>query len=346
MDQIKQLLNLHLTTEEIESLPDDIETFARMVRSSLVVTSKKPGYGPAVDKGKRGEKYVRDILAQYAPVATGRNHMGDITIDGILIEVKDRGTMPKTELTKFLRDMRTAGRAAGLFVSLSCPIPGMRTVQHSVETINGQSVPIMYVSSNDPTIIQLAAEVLIVMIRRPVFMHNQYVLSEDLQLRIEAIFELINKSQDTRESLRKMRGVVDSAVNDATQNLCEIEATIRAQVGSLRGQYADTPKITTDDYVRIFRERMRVKWGNIADGSDKIIDALCIPGYINHEWVSHTNSICKGPFTLTDNHNSLIFKHNLTTYTICMHGDAGMRVEQALNSISEYSSSPFNSEKK
>jgi hypothetical protein len=301
-EQIKELLKPYLTEDELLAIPNDMVAFIRMLRGSMIVATKQ---SIAVDKGKRGEKYIMDILTSYNPVATARNHAGDIMVEQILIEVKDRGDIPKSELDKFYKDMETTGKPAGLFISLSCPIPGMPSVKHVKENINGKPTSLVYVSSDDPLVIQLATEVLLVTLKRPIYSHLDYEIREELQNRIEQVYELTRNIKEIRENTTRMQQMVNNTVYGTLSNLALMEATIRVNIESLRSNYhiagdvveSDLPDFNLDSY-QVVHNRELVQ---------RVINEKMTEGV----WKLSSNKVDRGPYSVHFYKSKTVFSINL-----------------------------------
>jgi hypothetical protein len=234
MDVVKQAISQYLNENELAALPTDIKEFARIVKAGLITNPSTTG--ASVDKGKRGEKFVKDILAKYRPVSTMRNHAGDLCVGGLCIEVKDySNTVPKTEVDKFMKDLVSSNANAGLFISLSSAIVSMNTLEHRVEVISGRKVPIVFVTSDCPELIQLAAELLLVETQARVVSTLDYTLQDDIIDKIDIVIDSMKGLKDSRDSLGRMMTNTTNTVYGIQQNLMSVEAIIRANLDSLRG---------------------------------------------------------------------------------------------------------------
>lgn len=252
MDTIKAMLKEHLSETELRALPNTMVEFARIVKTALI--SNPANTGASVDKGKRGEKYVRGILKKYQPVMSLRNHAGDILVDNICIEVKDyTANVPKSEIDKFIKDLNSTNVSAGLFISLSSPITNIDSMERRCEVIGGRKVPIMFIATDNVETIQLATELLLTECKACVYSTLDYTLREDLFERIDVVMLSLKGLKESRDMLNKMLVNTTNTVNTVHQSIVSTEAVIRANLDAIRGDYRTGGAVNIDEALDLRR---------------------------------------------------------------------------------------------
>lgn len=120
-------------------------------------------------KGARGEAYVLEVL-QVGPYAvqdvSHRARSADMIVESpsgkILVDAKDYTiAVPDKEVQKFRRDLASRGAAAGVLISLSTGIVGMRgviTVALEALPTEGRIIPVVYAASNHADVIRASVD--------------------------------------------------------------------------------------------------------------------------------------------------------------------------------------------
>lgn len=120
-------------------------------------------------KGARGEAYVLDIL-RAGPYAvkdvSHRARSADMVVESpsgkILVDAKDYTiAVPDKEVQKFRRDLAARGAAAGVLISLSTGIVGMRgTITVALEALptEGRIIPVVYAASGHADVIRASVD--------------------------------------------------------------------------------------------------------------------------------------------------------------------------------------------
>jgi hypothetical protein len=121
-------------------------------------------------KGARGEARVYEVLAQRTTYTvrdvSHRARSADMVLETpagkIYVDSKDYNiAVPDKEVQKFRRDLGARGAVAGVLVSLSSGIVGVRgTLTASLEALpaEGRIVPVVYVASGNPDVIAAGAD--------------------------------------------------------------------------------------------------------------------------------------------------------------------------------------------
>jgi hypothetical protein len=196
----------------------------------------------AVEKGRIGEDHVEKILRQkYQDVVTVSSTpmSGDITLfvgpRKTTVEVKNyTNPVPSAQVQKFQRDLSASGSINGVFISLNQPIATVTSdFKFVIESIDGRSVPCVYVVSNSPQEILCA-----------VSMVHQYTaeitrLSADTIARssvVSLVREVSNGLDDlaaVRYQLQKQLGDIGTKLITSATNVMAVESRIRDSVQKL-----------------------------------------------------------------------------------------------------------------
>ncbi len=187
----------------------------------------------SITRGMQGEGYVKEILGKYRITDTHKlGKMGDMVVnERLMVEVKDyTNTVPKTEVDKFLRDLESGGFACGLFISLSSGVSGMAKLHHCKQMLGGLQIPVIYICSDSPVVIQLATELLLTeTLDKSSCGYMQF--NEELQERIitnlsQIIVELNSISQ-IRRQLSEFSRNTQCSLNCIYESLISFEVRIR-----------------------------------------------------------------------------------------------------------------------
>lgn len=148
----------HLTDEDVAHILTLVGS-ASMTVDAITNTEKKTNVVLAsANIGLAGEQEVEEILQErYRILNTAKSgKCGDfvITVNGvrILIEVKKYSkTVPSLEVEKFYRDIDSNTSIGGaILISLTSKIVGIsRSVEHTHQYINGNKIPVMFLSLRD-----------------------------------------------------------------------------------------------------------------------------------------------------------------------------------------------------
>jgi hypothetical protein len=303
MDHVKAILKEHLSENEFNALPNELNEFVRIVKAALITNATTAG--ASVDKGKRGEKYVRDVLCKYNPVASMRNHAGDIIVNKVCVEVKDyTNQVPKGEIDKFLKDLASKDAPAGLFISLSSPITGMGSLTHTTEIINGHKIPVMYVVGDSPETIQLATELLLTEISTRQFTTLDCTIKEEFLDRIELAYDSLRNLKDARDALTRLLNTTTNTLQHVQFSIMTSESTIRANLEAIRGDI----KVQQVEEIVSSLDLDRFKHIHNKEGVEKIIAKLdAVLPSIN--WKSMTTKADKGVY-------SIHFSKNFTQFSV------------------------------
>lgn len=192
-------------------------------------------------KGQQGEQYVYDILDPIFKLKDTSKipKSGDFQVETeqgwIMVEVKNySSTVGKAELIKFYRDLdRNNNVVGGLFISLYSPIVGCEKIQLNNELIFGRNVPIIYMSGDNPDIIQMVVDMLITHLKfKSNTNENKFIkckveqLSNDL-VALSQVRDMINSTRGLmNKSLSDMYNLVSSAEINMMRTLSEIKSEV------------------------------------------------------------------------------------------------------------------------
>lgn len=161
--------------EDIDSVNNEVNNSVNNAPAGLVVTSSSPLSSetmlipPAEQtsalKGARGESRVYEILARRAGFklrdVSHRARSADMVVEApgcrVFVDAKDYAVaVPDKEVQKFRRDLGARGAEAGVLVSLSSGIVGVKgtlTAALEVLPLEGRVAPIVYVASGHEDVI-------------------------------------------------------------------------------------------------------------------------------------------------------------------------------------------------
>lgn len=187
--------------------------YAKNLNLDLVQFSKEI----APVKGVIGENYVLNILKPHFRVNCSRKEAksADIIVNNdILVEVKNYSKIvPRTEVEKFQRDLGAKGAIGGVFVSLYSPIARKKSFEYTQELVRGSTVPTIYISSSNESVILLAVEIII-------------NLTKHIKINTEEIVEKLSDMIESVNSLSMIRANIHQTSCNISKNLSNINAQI------------------------------------------------------------------------------------------------------------------------
>jgi hypothetical protein len=217
--------------------------------ASLTVSSYK--------LGEYGEEYVRGILGTVYNVedVSKKGHCGDVLVrrkgesqwdkvytpmGGMLVEVKNyTSTVPGHEVEKFLQDVRNnSPEVGGMMISLRSDITGVGAFDFqisAVSTIEGGSIPVLYIVSADRETILLGAQVLWAYYDMTlVAQHGASNLLDKMYRRIMKMSKCVNLLSTTRRHVEDTRNTMNRQLQRIYDNITQSELLIKTHVRKIQ----------------------------------------------------------------------------------------------------------------
>jgi hypothetical protein len=145
----------------------------------------------------------------------------------LLVEVKNyRGSVPGSEVEKFLRDLASGLSYGGVFISLNGPVSGAAEGLR-FEQINGDFLPVMYVYSDDERIIVNAVQTVYTMITM-----QKWVLREAYSR--DALARDINELTQHLDSLTRNTSAFYDSIDDINKLLRKSAQQLTLSENNLR----------------------------------------------------------------------------------------------------------------
>jgi len=239
--KIKQLINPNnkewLDKQSAESIASILNAFCDLPKLSDSNTYKKKEVILPIVKGMLGEKYVEDMLKSKFNVdnVAQKGKMGDLIVNKkILVEIKDYSSVvAKKEVEKFYRDIKAnSSIKAGLFVSLNSSISGISShILYDHYNLNGERVPLIFLSNNNEEILLACVEILLIEINT----RKKVVDIED------KIYECVDRIEENLDGLSMARNTIietkylmNRQLDKLTSTILNCEIKIKNQIENLR----------------------------------------------------------------------------------------------------------------
>lgn len=234
-------------------LSDSVHRWTQVKTTPLPDDSLSAGVGdlPAAEetsalKGARGEARVREVLAREGWTireTSQKARSADMIVEApaglIYVEVKDYAIpVPDKEVAKFRHDLGARGAAAGVLVSLSTKIVGIRkalcTRLEALPT-EGRLVPVVYVASGDPGVIAAGVELAAQAAKGqpgplpPLALHGQ----DALEAYAAGLEEIADQYSDAQADLGRVAATAAGSIGDVLEKtggaLRDLRRLARAQ---------------------------------------------------------------------------------------------------------------------
>lgn len=193
----------------------------------------------SVYKGKNGEEYIAEILKDRNFANTAKDgKSGDLilgTSNGkIMIEVKDYNrNVNKDEVKKFHRDLTAHSEVnGGVFISLNSGIVGIKEkFIYKKEPIMGREIPIIYMSTSDPSVINIGVDILISHLEAKIqVLHDQ----TELVQRINALSEHLSGLSNSRMQIDEFREDCNKSLDKLYKTILVSEISLRDHIDSIK----------------------------------------------------------------------------------------------------------------
>jgi hypothetical protein len=258
MDSIIKLMPVGLKIWAEHLTDENVATILTLVGSASMtpgtVTNVEKEIKPVLtsaDIGLAGEQEVEEILQErYRILNTAKSgKCGDfvITVNGvrILIEVKKYSkTVPSLEVDKFYRDIDSNASIGGaVLISLTSKIVGIsRSIEHTHQYINGNKIPVMFLSLSDvdPSIAKTCVCSAVDILLAEVDSKNKYI---DIGENIVHVVNDIDRNLDFLSQCRLM--------------IHETQAMFNKQLGKLMQQVLSA-EINIGNSVRLLKSKVDV----------------------------------------------------------------------------------------
>lgn len=222
--------------------------------------------------GAQGEDYVENILKASFEVkdVTKRGYAGDFIIHKppvtIMVEVKNyTQAVPSAEVEKFYRDLRANSSVqGGLFISLNTRITGVEESMKFTHIYENRKVPIIFVKSVDPNVIQAAAELLYSHLQglksvREECAHLEQESYAQIYQKVRDISNLLDGLSLTRTHLNETREILLKQLSRLHEDILTSEVRLQDAVSQLLGTLkpalpADTETVEHTKLVARFTE--------------------------------------------------------------------------------------------
>ena len=241
----------HLTEENIATILTLVGSASMTLDTVTCVDKKTEPVMSSADIGLSGEQEVEKILQdRYRILNTAKSgKCGDfvITVNGvrILIEVKKYSkTVPSIEVEKFYRDIDSNSSIGGaILISLTSNIVGIsRSIEHTHQYINGNKIPIMFLSLRDvdPYIAKTCMCSAVDILLAEVDSRNKYIDIED------NILHAVNNIDSNLDFLSQCRLIIH-----------ETQAMFNKQLGKLMQQVLSA-EINIGNSIRLLKSKVDI----------------------------------------------------------------------------------------
>lgn len=192
-------------------------------RKFAEICQRLPGNYTLQDTSKQGKK--GDFIVTYSECGVIRK---------CLIDIKNYSTtVPKKEIDKFMEDLAFGSYDAGLLVSYSTKFAGI--AEHLYiqdECLSSGKIPIMYLVSQDESMILTAIELLIAKTIIPTQKNADIDRIESL---VSTVNNSLSNSSDVRRMLSDLQSQISKSIQKCQENLVTHEAHIKRAVKELSG---------------------------------------------------------------------------------------------------------------
>ena len=233
------------------SSDSDADISRKNVRDTPVLEGTRPVGGTSVSKGSRGERRVYDVLARKAGYVirdvSHRARSADLLVEApgcrIFVDAKDYAiAVPDKEVQKFRRDLGARGADAGVLVSLSSGIVGIKgTLAAVLEALpaEGRIVPVVYAASGHEDVISAAVDLATHLARvHPDTLGITVLHPRDaLEAYVAGLEEVSDLFEDARAELKRLASTTaagfGSTLEKLGHSLRDQRRLIRAQRGAI-----------------------------------------------------------------------------------------------------------------
>lgn len=217
------------------------DTLNDMSKNRYDIEEVKPNQ-TTVATGIIGEEYLFTILNDnFKNVRDWHDKakMGDYIIDEtLLVEVKNyTNSVPKKEIEKFKRDLGETEMSAGIFISLNSPISNMKSnFKLTTHTINGSEIPVIYLSSNDETIIILSINTLLAMSRKTNPETSKKYDDEVIKERIKKIEMVMGELVNMKKLINDNEDSHQKLINGLRKSINIMEISIDSNISIIKNE--------------------------------------------------------------------------------------------------------------
>lgn len=255
----------HLTDENVATILTLVGSASMTMGTVTNVEKKIEPVLASANIGLSGEQEVEEILQErYRILNTAKSgKCGDfvITVNGIriLIEVKKYSkTVPSLEVDKFYRDIDSNASIGGaILISLTSNIVGIsRSIEHTHQYINGNKIPVMFLSLRDvdPSIAKMCVCSIVDILLAEIDSKNKYI---DIGENIVHVVNDIDRNLDFLSQCRLM--------------IHETQAMFNKQLGKLMQQVLSA-EINIGNSVRLLKSKVDVVCLEDSCSTDAISD--------------------------------------------------------------------------
>jgi hypothetical protein len=151
-----------------------------------------------------------------------------------MVEVKDyTKNVNRDEIKKFFRDLNAHSEVkAGIFISLHSGIVGIKEkIVYKMESIYGRKIPIIYVSGDNPLIINMSIDILISKLEARIsIMRDQ----TELVQRIEALSDQLESLSIARLQIDEFRDTCSKSLDKLYPLIYEIKSLNESSSASIK----------------------------------------------------------------------------------------------------------------
>ena len=202
----------------------------------------------SADIGLRGEQEVEEILQErYRILNTAKSgKCGDfvINVNGvrILIEVKKYSkTVPSIEVEKFYRDIDSNSSINGaIMISLTSRIVGIsRTVEHTHQCINGDNIPVIFLSLRDidPVVAKTCVCSAVDILLAEIDSKNKYIdIGENIANVVDGIDRNLDFLSQCRLMIHETQSMFNKQLGKLMQQVLSAEINIKNSIIQLKAK--------------------------------------------------------------------------------------------------------------
>lgn len=240
-------MQLHVWAKQLKEA--DIAHILTVVGSISITDELKDEQLASANIGLAGEQEVSDILQdRYRVLNTAKSgKCGDIVITvnsiRILVEVKKYNkTVPSTEIEKFYRDIDSNSSIGGaILISLTSKIVGIRrNMEYTHQFVNGNIVPVIFLSLNDITDQTVAKECIysaVDILLADIDSKSKYTdIGEDISHAIDDIDRNLDFLSQCRLMIHETQGMFNKQLGKLMQQVISAEINIKNSVRVIKSK--------------------------------------------------------------------------------------------------------------
>jgi hypothetical protein len=242
-ENIKLDMIIDNTKENMNDMKNMIISYNKIIYDNIKMAMEEKNIEHEIKKktiqssilGQQGENYAYNILSEnFENVIDIHNkgHSGDYIInDKILIEIKNYATnVPKKEIEKFKKDLESTKKEAGVFWSLKSAISNIGNFKIIDHTINGKTIPIIYINTDQDNIIILAIKLLIYKIEINRMMPDANINIGIIIDRINELEQNLNLLITMRNAVKKMSENTRNSIDEILMQITTLEGTTKTNI--------------------------------------------------------------------------------------------------------------------